>query len=172
MTTSAVARYLERAALDADFADLCRRSPDESFAGFDLDDDERDMLRRRDPDLLTLIGRVLTESGVTARPAADEVTVGDDAAAAAGEQMQPPETVSLPEIALVVRVQPQATRRGAGWDVTYTAALQPVQTDAPPPAPQPAGTRDVERAAAAVRTASGDERRQRLLDLLAALSSP
>jgi hypothetical protein len=46
---------LVRAALDDAFRDALEREPDAAMAGYDLTDDERRVLRRRDRELLDLV---------------------------------------------------------------------------------------------------------------------
>lgn len=52
-------RFLQQVVLDPELRELARRDPDAAFEGFQLDPADRDVLRRQDPDVLALLGRVL-----------------------------------------------------------------------------------------------------------------
>src|SRR5687767_7854437 len=50
---------LERAVLDLDFRSQLRTDPDAAFAGYELTEEDRDILRTTDDRMLGLLGRVL-----------------------------------------------------------------------------------------------------------------
>jgi len=57
--------FLVKATLDEEFRERVRRTPDEAFAGFELAEEERAILRRQGVEVLALIGKVLEEETAT-----------------------------------------------------------------------------------------------------------
>jgi hypothetical protein len=174
-------RFLVKAVLDDEFRRLARTSPNAAFEGFDLTEEEQDALRRRDQDVLALLGRALRGDAVPEPPPA---SAPDFSAPPAAQQ---PTSFPLPEITLALHVAPQALQLPDGrLQVTYAASVQPLQeaprgeTEPPPAAaaaPPSTGTEwghgvdsPATRAAArSVKDAPPEERFDRLLDLVEAL---
>ncbi len=189
-------RYLRMAALDPDFCDLAATDPDRSFRGFDLDEADREALRRGGPEVLALVGRALDAAAPTPDPRP------------AVEVPAPPSHGTLPEVVLYLAVAPHRDEDGrlvhaaslhtelpgaegcvryrirlspsarpaadGGTALTYAAAIDPVPpASGPPPAAFGGARADdpaVRAAADAVLNAPPNARYARLLDLLRALT--
>ncbi len=139
MKTGSVADFLVRVVLDEAFREQALADPKSALKGFDVSEEEKEILCRRDHRVLGLLGNAVTlqaEGG--GHPAQLTPTESD--------------TDTLPELAdvkLVLRLAPQASKEGA---VSYAASLHPWTDDEKPP--QDVGT--AEQAGGAAGTAPGD----------------
>ena len=135
-------RLLIASALDGDLRRRLLDSPDDVFPEFDLTEDEKDILRSPDQRLLPLLGAALArQSAATA----------------------------LAPLHAVIQVSVVQTQGAIGLSA---ALLQSSNMSAPPPQPPVAGdlrSASVQTAIAAVRSASSQDRRARIVDLLRAL---
>jgi hypothetical protein len=160
---------LVRAALDDVFRDALEREPDAAMVGYDLTDDERRVLRRRDRELLDLVAAA---TRAAARTQEAPPLPPPRPAPAPG----PTPTLPFPELAFVVRLTPQAVPRPDGtWWVSYQSHISPLSAPpAPAPDASPFGHRldgdDVAAAITAVAAATPDARGPALLDLIAAVT--
>ncbi len=108
--------FLVRAALDDAFRELALTDPQRAFEGYDLSDEERDILCSRDGRLLGLLGAAVAKAKTPI-----EQTAEDD----------PPETAeshfpSLPEVNLLLRLDPRVTHApDSAPSVGYAASLSP-----------------------------------------------
>lgn len=136
MKPTEVARYLQRAALDRDFRALAKADPDASFEGYALSDDEKEILRRRDREMLRLLADAVRE--------AEEP---EDAPAGERPRVDPPLPVTgqlLPAVDLLLQLTAVPSRDDAGaLRLTHVASLHAAPAPGaplpPPPAEAPEG---------------------------------
>lgn len=138
MSLEGVARYLARTALEPALRDLALRDTEASFAGFDLSDEEREVLRRRDHEMHRLIADVLRATqGASTVP--EEVPQG-------GQHPLPVTGRSLPAIEMWLQIVPvpRADATGASrlaHEVTLLQAPATHASAAPSPGNAPPGVR-------------------------------
>lgn len=139
MKTGSIADFLVRVVLDEAFREQALADPKSALEGFDVSEEEKEILCSRDHRVLGLLGDAITQQTEGGgRPAQSAPTES--------------KTDTLPELAdvkLVLRLAPQASEEGA---VSYAASLQPWTADAKP-APDSATD---EQAADAPGTAPGE----------------
>ncbi|MBN2562713.1 MAG: hypothetical protein JXQ75_17445 [Phycisphaerae bacterium] len=116
MTRGAVTDFLIRAVLDEPFRELALADPQRAFVGYDLSEEEQEILRSRDGRLLGLLGKAVAYAkALVEHPAKGDLSE-------ATESSLP----SLPEVNLLLRLDPRATQRpGSALDVAYAATLAP-----------------------------------------------
>ena len=139
MKTGSIADFLIRVVLDEAFREQALADPKSALKGFDVSEEEKEILCCRDHRVLGLLGNAVTQQ-----------TEGGGHPAQLAETES--DTDTLPELAdvkLLLRLAPQASKEGA---VSYTASLQPWTADAKP-TPDPETD---EQAAGAAGTAPGD----------------
>ena len=176
---SEVGRYLRAVVLDEGLGKLAQANIAKSFEGYDLTEEEREILAGGDHRILALLGEALRAEGVQAHPAP---AARDLKPTVESEPAPPPPALALPEIAVKLRLQPQAS-----WEpelrVRYVANLEalppgptPAQASGPVPEPPPPmpwdhalGSDAVRQAAVRVRTTRGD-RRDALIALVLAMT--
>jgi hypothetical protein len=162
--------WLSRVVLDDAFRALAEADPDASFAGYALDDHAKDLLRRRDPRVLDLLGAAIRVEVDAAEPR------GEPPALDLGTR------IPFPEIAVVLRIVPQVTQLADGsLQVRYAAAIAPLPPAPVATAPAVVGLKPhvpwvhrpdspaAQAAAADVRAAPPDRRRSKLLALVDAM---
>jgi hypothetical protein len=110
---SDLARFLEQVVLDDGLRARVLAGAPDAFDGFDLTADEREILARRGRGVLALLGRATRER------------LGHEVAVPTASDVRG-QVVPMPEIALVVRVQPTATLVDGRLDVRFTASLSPL----------------------------------------------
>ena len=119
MKTESVADFLIRVVLDEAFREQALADPKSALKGFDVSEEEKEILCCRDHRVLGLLGNAVTQQ-----------TEGGGHPAQLAETES--DTDTLPELAdvkLLLRLAPQASKEGA---VSYTASLQPWTADAKP----------------------------------------
>ncbi len=120
MKRGSAADFLIRAVLDEAFRELALANPERAFEGFDLSEEEEEILRSRDRRLLGLLSdAVAHRQALAKRPLEEEHT--DPAA---------PALPSLPEVKLLLRLVPQVARSpDSEPNVSYAASLHPWPCD-------------------------------------------
>ena len=115
MTRESAADFLIRTVLDETFRELAATDPQRAFEGYDLNDEERDILRARDGRLLGLLGHAVERDAAPEKDAALKVE------SHAASQPLP----TLPEVKLVLRLTPFVAQ-GPESDprVSYEASLE------------------------------------------------
>ena len=114
MTRKSAADFLVRAVLDEAFRDLALSNPERGFEGFDLTEEEKEILRSRDHRVLGLLG-----DAVRPQEAVAEAPV-EKAPATPVEPTEP----NLAEVKLLLRLIPQVTGSpGSEPKVSYAASL-------------------------------------------------
>ena len=135
MSSSEVARYLQRAALDLEFNDLARTDPDASFEGYALSDLEKEILRRRDEEMIRLLAEASSGSGAPGRPADEERAAAGDPLPVAGQV--------LPSVDLILQLVAVPSRDDAGrLRLAHSASLHLAPAPGaplPPPGGAPEG---------------------------------
>ncbi len=128
MAGKSVADFLVRTALDDAFCELALTDPERAFEGYDLSEQERDILIRRDERLLGLLGGAVGHGHAAAEDSPQRESQEADAAPS-------PE---LPEVKLLLRLAPQVAQTpGAGANVAYAASLHTWPADRDARADQP-----------------------------------
>src|SRR4051794_41545925 len=82
MAKTGISRLLIASAIDADVYRRLLESPEETFAEFDLADEDRELLRHPDHRLLRVLGAALAEENAPVSAAAGVATVAAPPAAA------------------------------------------------------------------------------------------
>lgn len=119
MKAGSVADFLIRVVLDEAFREQALADPKSALEGFDVSEEEKEILCSRDHRVLGLLGNAVTQqTDDSGHPA--QLTPTDLHADALPE---------LPDVKLVLRLAPQASKEGA---VSYAASLQPWTADAKP----------------------------------------
>lgn len=116
MTRGSAADFLIRAVLDEAFRELAIADPQSAFEGYDLSEEEQEILRGRDARLLGLLGEAVghTKASVEhpGRKGSTKTT-----------ESSPP---SLPDVKLLLRLEPQASQApDSASGVAYAASLHP-----------------------------------------------
>jgi len=123
MTRKSAANFLVRAVLDEAFRDLALSNPQRAFEGFDLTDEEKEILRGRDHRVLGLLGDAVRPQEPVAEPPLEKAPPTPVA----------PTLPSLPEVKLLLRLVPQAVPSpGSEPKVSYAASLHPWPADDKP----------------------------------------
>ena len=116
MTRVSAADFLIRTVLDDAFRELAVADPQRAFEGYDLNDEERDILRARDGRLLGLLGHAVEQDVASEEPTESE----DDSPTSA----QP--LPNLLEVKLLLRLTPYVAQDAeSGARISYEASLQP-----------------------------------------------
>ena len=97
MKPGSLADFLVRTVLDEAFRELARTNPQRAFEGFDLSEDEKEILCARDQRLLGLLGAAV----------AQENRSGEDRPAEIPSPRGAPTKPSLPEVKLLLRLVPR-----------------------------------------------------------------
>jgi hypothetical protein len=116
MKQGSVADFLIRVVLDETFRELALANPTSAFAGYDLTEEQKDILCKRDHRLLRLLGDVFSQGPERSGHAPES-----------GPADQPPPAYpSLPEVTLLLRLAPQTVETpGSPATVSYAASLHP-----------------------------------------------
>lgn len=123
MTGKSAADFLVRAVLDEAFRDLALSNPQRAFEGFDLTEEEKEILRVRDHRVLGLLGDVVRRQEAVAEPPVEK-------APATGVAQTLP---GLAEVKLLLRLVPQVVGSpGSEPKVSYAASLHPWPVDDEP----------------------------------------
>jgi hypothetical protein len=126
-------QLLIASALDADLRRQLLESPEEAFRGFDLTEEEKDLLRRPDHRLLRLLGTALAHERPSSAPA-------PPAAAAAQQPHAVVEAPTLPDVSLLLTLVPCAQyENGRLRKISYAVWVNPLPPGADPasmPPPQ------------------------------------
>ena len=123
MTRKSAANFLVRAVLDEAFRDLALSNPQSAFEGFDLTEQEKEILRSRDHRVLGLLGDAVRQQEPVAETPLEKTPPTPVA----------PALPSLPEVKLLLRLIPQAVPSpGPDPKVSYAASLHPWPTDNEP----------------------------------------
>ena len=116
MTRGSAADFLIRAVLDEAFRELAIADPQSAFEGYDLNEEEQEILRSRDARLLGLLGEAVGQAKASVEH--PERTGGSKTT-----ESSPP---SLPEVKLLLRLEPQASQApDSASGVAYAASLHP-----------------------------------------------
>jgi hypothetical protein len=106
--------FLVRTVLDEAFRKLALAHPQRAFEGYDLTDEQKEILRRRDHRLLGLLGDAVAPEKAGVQQTLDKEEADVDAPA-------PPD---LPEVKLLLRLVPQASSSpDSGPDISYAVSL-------------------------------------------------
>lgn len=199
MSDDALRRFLVRLVMDDGLRQTLRDDPEAAFDGSGLTAEQREVLVARDERMLALIAGTFDAPREAPPPAPDPVQVEpsylmirlvpqawqDEAgqlqlAYQASVHPWPSETPPG-AVSFLMRVAPRAVHAGGGQvRLTYSASIQPApRGEAPPAAPpsedSPWGHRvddaAARAAAEAVKAAPPEERYDRLLDLISAITS-
>jgi len=123
MTRKSVANFLVRAVLDEAFRDLALSNPQRALEGFDLTEEEKEILRGRDRRVLGLLGDAVRLQGPVVEPPLEKAPTTPVA----------PTLPNLPEVKLLLRLVPQAVPSpGSNPKVSYAASLHPWPADDEP----------------------------------------
>ena len=116
MTRRSAADYLIRAVLDEAFRELAVADPKRAFEGYDLSEEEQEILRSRDGRLLGLLGEAVAHARAFVEHPAEE------GSSKTAESPLP----SLPEVKLLLRLAPHARQLpDSASEVAYAASLHP-----------------------------------------------
>jgi hypothetical protein len=129
-------QLLIASALDADLLRRLRESPEEAFQGFDLTDEEKDLLRHPDHRLLPLLGAALAHQRTSPAPAPPA------AQAAVSEPHAVVDRGKLPDVSLVLTLVPcaQYEEDGRLVSIRYAVWVNPLPAGADPASlPPPPG---------------------------------
>jgi hypothetical protein len=119
-------QLLVAAALDADLRRQLLESPEEAFRGFDLTEEEKDLLRRPDHRLLSLLGTALAHERPSSAPA-------PPAAAAAPQPHAVVEAPTMPDVSLVLTLVPCAQyENGRLHKINYAVWVNPLPAGGDP----------------------------------------
>ena len=118
MKKGSVADFLVRVVLDESFREMALADPQSALEGFDVSEEEKDILCSRDHRFLGLLGDAVTRREEVAEPSS-QVEPSEPVEAAAPK---------LADVRLVLRLAPQASE-GA---VSYAASLHPYPHDGEP----------------------------------------
>ena len=123
MTRKSAANFLVRAVLDETFRDLALSNPQRAFEGFDLTEEEKEILRGRDHRVLGLLGDAVRLQEPVAEPTLEKAPPTPVA----------PTLPGLPEVKFLLRLIPQAVPSpGSDPKVSYAASLHPWPADDEP----------------------------------------
>lgn len=133
-----VTDFLTRTVLDDDFRATAIRDPESAFSGYDLSDEEREVLRSGDERMLALMGKALRHAWGShddpRLPESPEEAGEDDG----DNSLMPPSTQAMPNSHLRLRLTPQVMQGADGRvQINYAANLFPWA--AVPPSSDPAG---------------------------------
>jgi len=131
MKRKSVNDYLIRTVLDDAFREVAIADPLVAFEGYDLSEEEKEILRSRDHRLLGLLGRVVAGShaGDDHPCGAVEHPLKTEAETEPTDQEKPP-MPHLAEVNLLLRLVPQAVPSADGESkVAYAASLHPWPDD-------------------------------------------
>ncbi len=120
MARGAATEFLIRTVLDDAFRELALTDPQRAFEGYDLSEEERDILCSRDGRLLGLLGAAVAHAKAPIEPTAK------------GESVETAESPlpSLPEVNLLLRLDPRVTQApDSAPSVGYAASLMPWSGD-------------------------------------------
>lgn len=147
MAKTGISRLLIASAIDPDVYRRLLESPEETFDGFDLADEDRELLRHPDHRLLRVLGEALAEEHATASAAADVATMAALPAVAGGPRPgatlgMPTVSAPLPDMSLVLTLVPCAISDGGELrNFAYVTWVSPLPEGADPEAlPPPPGT--------------------------------
>lgn len=116
MTRGSAADFLIRTVLDEAFRELAMADPQRAFEGYDLSDEEREILSSRDDRLLGLLGRAVAQG----QESVEHLETPRSSEAAA--QSLP----NLPEVKLVLRLAPHTPQPSEPASrAAYEASLHP-----------------------------------------------
>ncbi|UCE58732.1 MAG: hypothetical protein JSU63_14965 [Phycisphaerales bacterium] len=123
MKGATLADFLTRAVLDETFRELAITDPRRAFDGYNLSEQEKEILTKRDSRLPGLLGDAMAQS---------EPAVEQSPKSAHVEKGISP-VPSLPEVKLLLHLAPQLVEQSeSGPQVAYTASLQPWPGDDEP----------------------------------------
>jgi hypothetical protein len=123
MARRSVADFLIRVVLDEAFRELAMADPSRAFEGYDLSEEEQDILRSRDARLLGLLGTAVPHAKASVEHPPEEVPSKAPASS----------FPTLPEVKLLLRLEPQATQApDSASQVAYAASLHPWPGDYQP----------------------------------------
>ena len=116
MKQESVADFLVRVVLDEAFRELALANPKSAFSGYDLTQEQKDILCKRDHRLLRLLGDVFSQDRLCPDPPSGTKPA-----------MEPPPVFpSLPEVTLLLCLAPQTVETpGSPANVSYAASLHP-----------------------------------------------
>ncbi len=118
-----LADFLVRAVLDDEFRELAVADPQCAFDGYDLSEQEKEILTSRDSRLLGLLGDAMASG--------ERVALQSSASEHVEASM--PAVPSLPEVKLLLRLAPQLVETPkSGPQVAYAASLHPWPADDKP----------------------------------------
>jgi hypothetical protein len=120
MKRGSAADFLVRTVLDEAFRELAIANPQRAFEGYELSEEEKDILRSRDHRLLGLLGEAVAHKEALAEQPLQK------------EHFDPtgPTLPSLPEVKLLLRLAPHVPQSpGSEPKVTYAASLHPWPCD-------------------------------------------
>ncbi len=116
MARGSAAEYLIRTVLDEEFRELASTDPRRAFEGYELSDEEQEILCARDARLLGLLGQAFAQAKTVVEPPAAEVRSD------ASEQ----QLTSLAAVKLLLRLAPQGKQEPDSTSaVAYAATLEP-----------------------------------------------
>jgi len=125
MTRGSAVDFLIRAVLDETFRDTATADPPRAFEGYDLNDEEREILQNQDERVLALLGQAVTRGEVSVAPSEKRGSSNTKTAS-------PP---VLPEVRLLLRLIPHVSQNSApGSQLAYEASLHPWSGDLAPDA--------------------------------------
>jgi hypothetical protein len=116
MARGSAADFLIRTVLDEAFRELALADPQRAFEGYDLSEEEQEILRSRDDRLLGLLGEAAAYGqALVEHPAEDE-------SAKAAESSLP----TLPEVKLLLQLVPHSAQQpDSPSNIAYAASLHP-----------------------------------------------
>ena len=114
MKRGSAADFLVRTVLDEEFRELALANPQRAFEGYELSEEEKDILRSRDHRLLGLLGEAVAHKGAPAEHQLQKEHTDPTA----------PTLPSLPEVKLLLRLAPHVPQSpGSETNVSYAASL-------------------------------------------------
>ena len=123
MARGSATDFLIQTVLDEAFRELAMADPQRAFEGYDLSEEEQEILRSRDSRLLGLLGKAAGRGEVLVEHPAEE---GPAQTAASG-------LPSLPEVKLLLRLAPHAPKPPESTsEFAYAASLHPWPGDQGP----------------------------------------
>ncbi|MCK4659218.1 MAG: hypothetical protein KAV82_06810 [Phycisphaerae bacterium] len=116
MTRGSATDFLIRALLDEAFRELAMTDARRAFEGYDLSDEERNILHSQDERVLGLLGKAVTRGEASAEPSERRGPSNTETAS----------LLVLPEVKLLLRLAPHTPQPSEpGSQMTYEASLRP-----------------------------------------------